>query len=60
VQRLSSGLVPNDRGLTLVGDSDGDNLLARVALLLKLLNSTINTGLYRADELLRVMLMPTR
>lgn len=60
MQRLSGGLVPNNSGLTLISDADGNNLLARVTLLLKLLNSTINTGLYRGDELLRVMLMPTK
>ncbi|KAH6609764.1 hypothetical protein Trco_003110 [Trichoderma cornu-damae] len=58
VQGLAGGLVPNDGGLALVGDADGDDLLARVALLLEFLDGAVHASLYGGDELLGVVLMP--
>lgn len=58
VQGLSSSLVPDYSGLTLVGNTNGDNLLTRVTLGLELLNGTVNALLDGGDDLLWVMLVP--
>lgn len=59
VQGLAGVLVPDNGGLALVGDADGGNLAAGVALLLKGGDGAVDALLDRADELLGVMLVPT-
>lgn len=59
VQRLPGGLVPDNGCLTLISDTNGLDLIARVTLVLEYLDSGINACLDRGDELLRVMLMPS-
>lgn len=59
VEGLAGGLVPDDGGLTLVGDADGLDLVARVALGLKGLDCAVDASGDGGDELLRVMLVPS-
>lgn len=58
VQSLAGGLVPENGGLSLVGDADSLDLVARVALGLKSLHGAVNARLDRRDKLLGVVLVP--
>lgn len=59
VQGLAGGLVPDDGGLSLVGDANGLDLVARVALLLESLDGAVNALLYGGNKLLGVVLVPS-
>jgi len=59
VKSLSSCLVPDNGGLTLVGDADGGDLAAGVALLLKGGNGAVDALLDRCYDFFGIMFMPT-
>ncbi|KAI6775720.1 hypothetical protein HG530_002478 [Fusarium avenaceum] len=56
---LASGTVPEDGGFTLVGESNGANVVSRVTLGDELFCGLLDTCLYRLKELHRVMLVPS-
>lgn len=58
MEGLACGLVPDNGGLALVGDTDALDLGFGVALVLKGLDSLVDARLDGADELLGVMLVP--
>lgn len=60
MQSIAGGLVPDNSSLTLVCDTNGLDLLSRVTLTFKGFYSAINALLNRADELFRIMLMPSK